>query len=180
MAFAALLSAILTAACSSGGGNEDNFQVFLTDAPMMGMREVNVTIASVRVHRSASAGSGDAGWRDIPVTAPMPVDLLRLRGGVLVELCGTRLDPGSYQQVRLTVTQNPGANPPYHNSVVTVDGVRRPLEIPSDIKLVHFFPVGDGTSTDLRLDFDAQASMRQHGNGDYFMQPVIHASSTMH
>lgn len=179
----ALLLAGLSAACSGGGGDdggETNLRVYLTDAPMDGVRAVNVTITAVRIHQSADAGQGAAGWRELPVTAAMPVDLMRIRGGVLYELCGARLPAGHYQQVRLVVAQNAGDSPPHHNSVRTMDGRLHPLEIPSDIKIVHSFRVADGTTTDLTLDFRADLSLHRHGNGDYYMQPVIHPSSKMH
>lgn len=181
---AAAMLALFAGACSSGdggdGGGEENLVVSLTDAPVDDVRAVNVTITAVRVHQSADAGTGAAGWRDLGVKAPMPVDLLRLRGGVLYELCRARLAAGHYQQVRLVVAGNAGAGPPYRNSVRTTDGRLHPLEVPSDIKIVHSFRVADGTRTDLTLDFDAGQSLRQHGNGDWFLQPVVHGSSKVH
>jgi hypothetical protein len=45
------------------------------------------------------------------------------------------------------------------------------------IKIVHQFSVADGQVSDLVLDFDASQSVRQRGNGSYYMQPVIKASS---
>lgn len=177
----AVLLAVLAGSCSGGdGGGEENLVVSLTDAPVDDVRAVNVTITAVRIHQSADAGTGAAGWRDLSVKAPMPVDLLRLRGGVLYELCRARLGPGHYQQVRLVVAQNAGAGPPYRNSVRTIDGRLHPLEVPSDIKVVHSFRVADGTRTDLALDFDAGQSLRRHGNGDWYLQPVIHGSSKVH
>lgn len=181
---AAALLALLAGACSGGdgdggGGGDENLVVSLTDAPVDGVRAVNVTITAVRVHQSADAGTGDAGWRDLRVRAPMPVDLLRLRGGVLYELCKARLGAGHYQQVRLVVAENAGAGPPHRNSVQTADGRLHPLEVPSDIKIVHSFRVADGMRTDLRLDFRADDSLRQRGNGEYYLQPVVHASSTV-
>jgi hypothetical protein len=133
----AVLLALVSGACSGGGdggdgGGGENLVVSLTDAPVDGVRAVNVTITAVRIHQSADAGPGAAGWRELPVRAPMPVDLLRLRGGVLYE------------------------------------------------KIVHSFRVADGTRTDLTLDFRADLSLHQHGNGDCYMQPVVHGSSTVH
>lgn len=174
---------VLFGSCSSGGdGDEDfNLRFNLTDAPMMGLKAVNVTIASVRIHQSAGANDADAGWRDIPVTAAMPVDLMRLRGGVLYELCSTNLEAGAYQQVRLTMVPNAGSAPPYRNSVTTMDGGMHPLDVPSHSpKISHSFSIGPGTKTDVTLDFDAAQSCRQRGNGTWFMEPWITANSRMH
>jgi hypothetical protein len=189
LAFAATLALISIASCSSstnssdavnsgGMGNGVNFRVNLTDAPMMSMQAVNVTISAVRVHESADAASDAAGWREIPVTAPMPVDMLRIQG-VLYELCTATLPAGRYQQVRLVVRQNDGATPPYHNSAMTMDGVVHPVAMPAEMKIVHSFVVADATTTDLTLDLQVQQSMHQRGNGEYFMTPVIGASSMM-
>jgi len=138
-----------------------------------------VTVAAVRIHQSADAAPGAAGWQEIPVTAAMPVDLMRMRGGVLYELCTANLGTGHYQQVRLVVMPNTGATPPYNNSVMTMDGTMHPVDMPGDIKIVHSFNVAVGTTTELTLDFNAGLSMHQRGNGSYFMQPVVSATSMM-
>lgn len=197
---------LLFAACSSGGSDDvtaigadagsetgtptgtgtspdtatgaGNLRVSLTDKPAEEYQAVKVTVASVRVHQSAEAGEADGSWLEIPVTAAMPVDLLTLRNGVLYELCGTTLSAGHYQQIRLALTANEGTTPPYRNSVVTADGTEHALEAQSGtIKIVHQFTIAAGTETDLVLDFDASQSVKKRGNGTFFMQPVIKASS---
>lgn len=177
----ALLSLlILPGSCSSGGDDDVNVRFSLTDAPTTSLQAVNVTIASVRVHQSASAAGSDAGWREIPVTAPMPVDLMTLRGGVLYDLCGANLEAGDYQQVRLVMTANGGAEPPYRNSVMTMDGVLHPIDVPTEsVKISHSFTVAAGTTTDIVLDFDAAQSCRQRGDESWLMEPWITASSSM-
>ena len=181
MSFIAVLLAVVPGACSSGGGgggSDVNLRVNLTDAPMMGMKAVNVTITNVRIHQSADAAPGAAGWRDLPVTAAMPVDMMQISGGVLYELCSANLEAGHYQQVRLVVRQNAGAAPPYHNSVMTMDGAMHPLAMPGEMKVVHSFVVAPGTTTDLTCDLHVDQSMHQRGNGDYYMTPVLTANST--
>lgn len=154
-------------------------RVLLTDKPAEEYQAVFVTVASVRVHQSGDAGETEGGWREIPVTAAMPVDLLTLRNGVLDELCQTTLTAGHYQQIRLELTANAGTEPPYRNSVVLADGTTSALEVPSDtIKIVHGFSVADGVVTELVLDFDASQSVKRRGNGTYFVQPVITATSS--
>lgn len=171
-----LLPLALLAAGCSGGGDDENLRFYLTDAPAPGIRAVNVTVTAVSVHQSAAAGAAEAGWRQIPVTAAMPVDLLTLRGGVLLQLCGVDLAPGSYQQVRLDLKPNAGSAPPYENSVVTDDGVEHPADVPAaGVKIAHGFSVVDGTLTEIVLDFDADKSVKQRGNGDYFLEPWITA-----
>jgi hypothetical protein len=182
----ALSSLVLVLAACSGSTSSDpdiprdyNLKVSLTDMPMSGVRSVHVTVATVRVHQSADAGTGAAGWHDLPVTAPMPVDLMTLRNGVLLELCRTTLPPGDYQQLRLVMTPNAGGGDASRNYAMTMDGIAHPMDMPSDVKIVHPFAVGAGT-TDVTLDFVAADSMRQRGDGTYFMEPVVHPTSMMH
>jgi hypothetical protein len=165
-------------ATSEAGDVRRNLRVFLTDKPAVEYSEVWVTISSVRVHRSGDAGELDGEWMEIPVTADMPVDLLVLRGGVLLGLGSAPLPVGHYQQIRLVLAQDPGAN-----YVVipdgTPEGIQQPIEVPSGtIKIVHPFTLEAAEGTDLTLDFDASQSVRKRGNGGYFMQPVIKASSS--
>jgi hypothetical protein len=177
---------VLLAACSGGSGGgtgpdasqDYNLKVSLTDMPMTNVKAVHVTVASVRVHQSADAGADAAGWQEIPVTAAMPVDMMTLRNGVLLELCRTTLSAGDYQQVRLVMTPNAGGGDASRNYVTTMDGATHPVDMPSDVKILHSFTVGSG-QTDVTLDFVAADSMHQRGNGSYYMNPVIHPSSKM-
>jgi len=190
---AAFVFVAMAGACSSGSDSSSSsspdpsaskgatLSVGLTDKPMMGSAQtVMVTISTVRVHQSASAGTGDPGWHDMPVTAAMPVDLLKLRGGVIQELCSAQLPAGTYQQVRLQLVPNEGTAPPYRNSVGMMDGTAQPMEVPSDsIKINHAFTATDGGKTELVMDMDADQSCRQRGNGAWYLQPVVTASSHM-
>lgn len=154
-------------------------RVNLTDKPAEEYQAVNVTITAVRVHQSSGAGELDGGWIELPVTAAMPVDLLTLRNGVLYALCQAQLPAGNYQQIRLELEPNSGAEPPFSQSVVTADGAIHALETPSGtIKINHGLPLTEGQPTELTLDFDASKSVKQQGNGTYFMTPVITAASS--
>lgn len=176
--------ALLLAGCSGnsgtgpdGSGEQDyNLKMSLTDMPMEGMRSVHVTITAVRVHQSAGADPAGAGWREIPVTAKMPVDLMKLHGGVLMELCRDSLDPGTYEQVRLVMSPNAAGGDASRNYMTMMNGQMQPFDMPYDIKIVHPFTIGAG-KTDVTLDFVASESMHQRGNGSYYMTPVINASS---
>ena len=175
---------LLLAACSGGSSTAPdasqayNLKVSLTDMPMSGVNSVHVTVVTVRIHQNADAGTDSAGWRDIPVTAGMPVNVMSLRNGVLLELCRTALPPGNYQQVRLVMTPNAGGGDASRNYVMTMDGVTHPIDMPSEVKITHSFTVSSG-QTDVTLDFVAADSMHQRSNGTYYMEPVIHASTMM-
>jgi hypothetical protein len=179
-----MLAALLVGACSSSSSPDSSsytLSVALTDKPMMSsVQAVMVTVSAVRVHQSDTAGVGDPGWREMPVTAAMPVDLMKLQGGVIQELCRDQLPPGTYQQVRLQLVPNEGTTPPYRNSVTMMGGAVQPMDVPGDsVKIVHPFTVVEGARTRLVLDLDAGDSCRQRGDATWFMQPVVSATSQM-
>jgi hypothetical protein len=180
----ALMVVALLGACSSSSSPDSGaytLSVALTDKPMMSsVQAVMVTISAVRVHESAVAGVGDPGWREMPVTAAMPVDLMKLQGGVIQELCREQLTPGTYQQIRLQLVPNEAATPPFRNSVTMMGGAVQPMDVPGDsVKIVHPFTVVEGARTRLVLDLDAGDSCRQRGDETWFMQPVVSATSQM-
>jgi hypothetical protein len=159
-------------------GGKSTLRVYLTDKPAEEYLAVNVTITAVRVHQSSDVGEAEAGWQELPVTAAMPVDLLQLRNGVVLQLCQVQLPAGHYQQVRLQLAPQTGSEPPFSQSVVTADGVTHALEVPSgSIKIVHGISADAQGVTDLTLDFDAAKSVKKRGEGTYFMTPVITAQN---
>jgi hypothetical protein len=95
--------------------------------------------------------------------------------GASILLGDAMLDAGHYTQIRLILDE--GSN-------VVVDGVTYPLRIPSGfqtgIKLIHEFTLQADYTYELMLDFDANRSINQLGNGTYQMKPVIrvHAIAT--
>ena len=119
---ASLSAAGLLAACGGGGSDSNTAQthgtlnVALTDAPSCGYDAVNVTVNKVRVHQSASAGEGEAGWTDITLNPARKINLLNLTNGTLEELGQASLPAGHYTQVRLVLDANTGAG--MANSVV--------------------------------------------------------------
>jgi hypothetical protein len=94
-------------------------------------------------------------------------DLLTLQNGVSAALGDALIEPGQYDQIRLIVSE----------ASVVVDGETHDLDIPSGeqtgFKLSYDYEVVSGGSYELMLDFDAHESIRQRGNGQYALQPVI-------
>lgn len=181
-AASALALPLLLAACGGGGSGSDDagagtLRVSLTDAPACGYDSVHVTVEKLRVHRSASAAEGDAGWAEVVLTPPRRIDLLTLTNGVLEPLGQTALPAGTYTQMRLVLAPNGSSTPPAH-AVRPSGGAEVPLDTPSGqqsgIKLNMNVDVPAGKVADVVLDFDACKSVVQRGNsGRYNLKPVI-------
>ena len=147
-------------------GGTGSMRVSMIDAPG-DYDEVNVEVIRVEVHSSGEDGDGDAGWRIIDVDTTY-VDLLTLTDGNSVVLADSALPAGHYTQVRLILGDG--------NNVV-VDGVAHDLAVPSGdntgLKLNHPFTIEAETLYEITLDFDADKSVHETGNGQYKLQPVI-------
>lgn len=185
---AALAAALLLAACGGGGGGAGSgagvllsgqgvLRVAITDTPACGYDEVNVTVQKVRVHQSAGAGDGDAGWFELPVEPPKRVDLTNLTNGVLEELGQVTLPAGRYTQLRLVLAEN-GGSAPFANSVRPSGGGEVALATPSaaqsGLKVSVDIDVPADRRADIVIDFDACRSVVRRGNsGQYNLKPVL-------
>jgi len=146
-------------------GGTGFIKINLVDAPG-DYQQVNVEIVRVEIHR-ADATDSTRGWSVISEDS-LYVDLLTLTDGHSAVLADSVLSAGTYTQVRLILGEN---------NTVMVDSVLHDLEIPSSmntgLKLNHPFTITDGALYEFTLDFDADRSVHQTGNGRYKMKPVI-------
>jgi len=96
------------------------------------------------------------------------VDLIELEGKS-VFLASELLPSGKYTQLRVFLVED--------QATIVVNGEDYPLNIPSvgqtGIKLIHQFEMIPDQITKLTLDFDAEKSIIETGNGDYKLKPVI-------
>jgi len=179
---------IVTLAGCGGGGDAGpqtgtgSLRVSLTDAPSGVFDAVNVTVSKVRVHTSATAAEGDAGWTDITLNPPRKINLLNLVNGVLDELGQTSLPAGHYTQLRLVLVANTATQ--IANSVVLAGttaeiAIDTPSAVQSGIKLINEFDVAAGQRADLVLDFDVDKSIVPRGNGSYALKPVVKVLPTL-
>jgi Domain of unknown function (DUF4382)/Carboxypeptidase regulatory-like domain len=142
-----------------------NYSVKMTDAPG-NYSAVNIDLQSVVVT--------DGNGADVTLnTSARIYNLLNFANGVDTLIATGNLQVGSVEQVRLVLGPN--------NSVV-LNGVTYPLSTPSaqqsGLKLqVHQGLVG-GVSYILLLDFDANQSIVQTGNGSFQLKPVIRTIET--
>ena len=128
---------------------EGQLAVAVHDAPCTGCAHVWVTFDSVAVHRSNTTGSG---WTTLNVSGAT-VDLLALNGTALAKVIGvSTLPTGSYEQIRLTVT---------NVTVMLGNGTTLVASIPSASSAdVHgAFQIAPGATTTISIDIDLQSSL---------------------
>jgi len=159
---------------SSGSGV---FSVGLTDAPFDDAQAVLVTFSQVAIHRDTDADFVTVPFAD-GATA-RTCDLKKLETATDVLGVGT-VAAGHYTQVRLVVQSAavyfdaPSSSAACAPSIATPAGASATLDIPSgEVKLNRTFDVPVGGTTTMLLDFDGAQSIKQTGNGQYRMTPVI-------
>jgi hypothetical protein len=159
---------MISSSCSKSTKTDSDgrITIYLTDKPA-DFDSVNIVVSEISVH--LAEGDSSSGWIVISDTIQY-YNLLELRNGAQVLFGDNQLEPGHYNQIRLKVTD--GCN-------VVVEGTRHDLKIPSGyqsgIKINHQFWIEENETYELLLDFDAQKSIIQKGNGEYQLKPVIRA-----
>ena len=106
-----------------------------------------------------------AGWR-VVLKDTQVFDLIALKDNP-TQLGLLTLGEGKITQVRLVLAEENAAT-------VTIGGEQFPVSVPSGvIKLTGNFDIVAGQETAVKLDFDAQQSLKQNGQGEYRLQPVV-------
>jgi len=145
---------------------DGKIKIYLADKPAA-FDAVNIVVSQVSVH--TSDGDSLSGWTVICDTTQTH-DLLELTNGAMALFANHQLEPGHYTQIRLKIGDG---------SHVIVDGSQYDLKIPSGsqsgIKLNHQFRIQEDLTYELLLDFDAEKSVINKGNGQYQLKPVIRA-----
>jgi hypothetical protein len=146
--------------------SEGAVKMYLADNPA-DFDAVNIVVSQVSVHLAGDDSL--SGWT-VVCDSVQTFDLLELRNGAMALFADHQLEAGHYTQIRLKITD--GSN-------VVVDGEQHDLEIPSGyqsgVKLNHQFEIQEDVTYELLLDFDAEKSIIEKGNGQYQMKPVIRA-----
>ena len=158
--------------CSKSTKTYDGkIKIYLTDASAS-YDSVVIVVSQISVHKGSSLEdtlSDDTLSNWIVLSDSIRTyDLLQLRNGMMAVLDSGGLTPGHYTQIRLKVTDS---------CYVVVEEQRHYLRIPSGqqsgIKLVHQFTIEEKKLYELVLDFDAEKSIHQTGNGVYQLRPTI-------
>ena len=147
-------------------GTSTGFSTSVGNATVTG--SVNATGTSSANTTTASGPS--AGWIVLfSDTSGVDVDLLNTTGARAAFLGESELAAGHYQQVRITVKEAYG---------IDHDGERVNITVASGtLKSVKSFEVEDGEETRVTIDIDLEKSLKQTGNGQWRMTPVIGKTS---
>jgi len=156
------LFVLVIVSCNKDNNSENKAQlsVLMTDAPAS-YDAVLIDLQRVEV-------TGDGGSAIVLNTNSDIYNLLDLTNGVNTLIATSDMEPGTISQIRLILGPN--------NSVI-VNGVSYPLSTPSaqqsglKIQVHHTFE--PGLTYAILLDFDANQSIIEKGNGEYQLKPVI-------
>jgi len=162
------------------GTGKGTLKIYLTDAPGDYL-EVNIIISKIEGHITGDGEEEDKGsWEVLKEwSGGLQVDLIKL-DDVSILLASLELEPNKYTQLRLFLMGGE------EDAWVVLEGSEGPtsiefLEIPSSantgIKLNRPFEIVAGSITKLIIDFDAEKSVVETGNGKYKLKPVIHVTS---
>lgn len=154
---------LFVSSCGKDKETTSTLIVHLTDAPSA-YNEVNVEVTGVEVH------SNKEGWIQIPV-ADSIYNLLLLQDSANAVLDTTTIPAGIISQIRLILGSN---------NTLMKDSVVYPLLLSSEdesgLKLNIHQDLAAGQLYKIVLDFDAEKSIVDQGNGNYKLKPVITAS----
>ncbi len=155
------LFVLFIASCDKDNDSDKaQLSVLMTDAPAV-YDAVLIDLQRVEV-------TGDGGDAIVLDTNEDIYNLLDLTNGVNTLIATSDMEAGTISQIRLILGPN--------NSVV-VDGVSHPLSTPSaeqsGLKLQVHQTFEPGISYAILLDFDANQSIVEKGNGEYQLKPVI-------
>ena len=159
-------AALLIGLFSACGGSDPSsptggmLAVELTDGPTELVTEIQVFIVGLTVKRSGQPTEVIADEIGL-------VELLSLQDTSEL-LAIANVEAGIYEHIRVDLDQD-------RSFVIELaTGAEEPLKIASEeIKVLGGFEVLKGGTTTVLLDFDAEQSLRQQGNGDWLLVPVI-------
>ncbi len=153
---------LIASGCTQNGSSQSQGRVVFTVADaaanMGAVTSVKVTVDSLQVHSTAN------GWV-IVSSSPRTYDLLQLRAsGNQSLLADTKLEPGTYGQVRMHISK-----------VIIADSYgEHEAKLPSgDLKIVGGFVAKNNSTTAVTFDFLADKSVHVTGNGKYILAPVV-------
>ncbi|WP_167611073.1 DUF4382 domain-containing protein [Maribellus sediminis] len=160
------LAAALFTACSDDDKGTGTLKVHLTDAPAT-YDAVLIDLQGLKINASSDSTT-ESGWQNLTLDTMGQIDLLMLTNGNSILLTEDEIPEGRINQMRMILGSN--------NEIV-VDGDTLDLETPSaqqsGLKFNIHADIVDGETYSMTLDFDAEKSVINKGNGTYSLKPVI-------
>ena len=160
-----ILPIILFTSCNDNDSNQQMtiFNLRMTDDPLAHVQQVNIDLQSIIVITDQGKDSFQMG------TNSGIYNLLDYQGDLDTLIGTATLNALSIKQIRLVLGTE--------NSIM-VDSVLHDLKTPSaqqsGLKLNVQADLSDLDVYNLLIDFDAEASIVEQGNGKYTLKPVIH------
>ncbi|WP_297087873.1 DUF4382 domain-containing protein [uncultured Draconibacterium sp.] len=167
-----IIISVFIVACSdvdtdkSGNGT---IIVNLTDAPG-DYDAVLVDVQELRININ-DADTTEGEWVDLELDTMGQIDLLMFTDGNSIQLSDDEITAGYLTQIRMVLGEN--------NQIV-IDGDTLELDTPSaqqsGLKVNVHDSIADGETFNMLLDFDAEKSVVEKGNGSYSLKPVLTVS----
>ncbi len=164
-----IIATIFFAACSDDDNNTagtGTLKVDLTDAPA-DYEAVLVDVQGLRINVN-DADTSEGNWIDLELDTIGQIDLLMFTDGNTVQLSEDEIPAGYLSQIRLILGDN--------NQIV-VSGDTLDMDTPSaqqsGLKVNVHDSIADGETFSMMLDFDAEKSVVEKGNGNYSLKPVL-------
>jgi len=151
-----------TTETNNNNSNSTLFKVYMTDAPTA-VEEVNVDLEMVVIK-----GSGSSGDTIQLGTNAGIYNLLDFQNGIDTLVASSMVTVNTVSQVRFVLGEE---------NTIKVDGVVHDLMTPSaqqsGLKVNVHLPLDSVDFYNLLIDFDAEESVKQLGNGNYMLKPVL-------
>jgi len=155
-----ILGAIFVALLLSGCSSEKtgNFQLYLTDASIAGLEHVYVSISGVYLRKE------DGNWTDNILSDVLTFDLLSLRDREDI-VADVKLHEGTYTGIKLVISAA--------SVVVDTQTFNITIDPPLEVVIPVVFTIRVDATVELVLDFEAGQSLRDLGNYQFLLVPVI-------
>ncbi|WP_303918039.1 DUF4382 domain-containing protein [Draconibacterium sediminis] len=164
-----IIAATFFVACSDDDNKAGTgtLKVNLTDAPAE-YSKVLVDIQGLRINVN-DADTTEGNWMDLELDTMGQIDLLELTDGVSIQLSDDEIPAGYLSQIRLILGEN--------NQLVIGENDTVDMDTPSaqqsGLKVNVHDSIADGETFSMMLDFDAEKSVVDKGNGTYSLKPVL-------
>jgi len=157
-------------------------KIYLTDAPGDYL-EVNIIISKIDGHIAGDDNGAEGYWEELKEWPDgLVVDLIKLVDRSVL-LASLELKPNKYTQLRLFLMGGEEdawvvlEEPEESEEPTSIEFLEIPSVYQTGIKLNRPFEIIEGWITKLTIDFDAEKSVVETGNGKFKLKPVIHMTS---